>query len=78
MLVIFLLSENSDEVTTDLRGCLVSQFHYYIPYFSRCHVQPGQFSVDLSGSETVLEGVTYAIISTKCSGCEMEMTDTCP
>jgi hypothetical protein len=78
MLVFFPLSKGSDEMTTDLGGGLVSQFDYYIPYSSRCHVQPRQFSVDLSSSETVLESETYAIINHKCSGGKMEMTDPCP
>ena len=71
------ISKNPYEVSTNLGRGLISPFYYYIPYFNGGHIQPGEFSMDLSGSETVLERVTCAVICTKCSGCEMEMANSC-
>jgi len=78
MLIFFFSSKNTDEMTTHLGRCLISEFYYHIPYFSRCHIQPGQFSMYLTGSQAVLKGITYAVICTKCSGCEVEMAYPCP
>ena len=75
VLISLLLSQNLDEMCTNLGSSLITQFYNHISDFNWCHVESGQFSVDLASSQAVLESVTCAMIGRKCSGSQVEMTD---